>query len=252
MSASAIAVRPALRHQRQHLALPRGQPGDRVAAAHHQLADHLGVEHGAAGRDPLQRGEEVVDVGDPVLEQVADPAPAAGEQVVGVGHLDVLRQHQHPRLRPLPAYLDRSPQPLVGVGRRHPDVHQARSGRCSSTAATKAGPSPTARRPRGPPRRGAAGAPRAAAPSRRRRRASCDLRPERGRAAGRRGDLEVAVDGAQPLASPARPCPLATWAPPRPSSLTVTTSRRPPAPRHLDAAAPLCLATLVSASATMK
>ena len=44
----------------QHLALPRGQPVQRVAvAAQQQLGDHLGVERGAARRHPAQRVEEL-------------------------------------------------------------------------------------------------------------------------------------------------------------------------------------------------
>ena len=39
------------------------------------------------------------DVGDPVLEQVADRALAAGQQLAGVELLDVLRQHQHREAR---------------------------------------------------------------------------------------------------------------------------------------------------------
>ena len=62
---------------RSRAAGPVAQPGD-------QAGDHLGVEHGAAGGDPAYGGHELVDVGDPVLEQVADRALAAGQQVAGV------------------------------------------------------------------------------------------------------------------------------------------------------------------------
>ena len=92
------------------------------AASGEQLRDHLRVEHGAAADDVLEGLEERVDVGHPVLEQVAHAAGAVGEQLVGVGHLDVLGQHEHRRPGHLPAGLDGRPQPLVGVRRRHPDV----------------------------------------------------------------------------------------------------------------------------------
>ena len=46
-------------------------------------------------RDALQGLDEGVDVGDPVLEQVADPLRPVGQQLGGVPLLDVLRQHQH-------------------------------------------------------------------------------------------------------------------------------------------------------------
>ena len=55
--------------------LARGEAVERVGAvADEELGDDLGVEGGAAGGDPAQRVEEVGDVGDPVLEQVADGA----------------------------------------------------------------------------------------------------------------------------------------------------------------------------------
>ena len=60
-----------------------------------QLRDDLRVEDGRALADPRDRGEEVGDVGDAVLEQVADRAAVCGDQVGGVALLDVLRQHQH-------------------------------------------------------------------------------------------------------------------------------------------------------------
>ena len=53
----------------------RGQRCQRVAAAAHELADHLRVDDGAARADPAQCGDELLDVGYPVFEQVAD-APA--------------------------------------------------------------------------------------------------------------------------------------------------------------------------------
>ena len=69
-------VGAALGHQGQHFALARGQRGQLlgVAAGAEELADHLGVEGGAAGGDPGQGVDELGDVGDPVLEQVANPA----------------------------------------------------------------------------------------------------------------------------------------------------------------------------------
>ena len=46
--------------------------GAAAARAGEQLGDDLGVERGAAGADPAHVDEEVGDVGDAVLEQVAD------------------------------------------------------------------------------------------------------------------------------------------------------------------------------------
>ena len=69
-------VRAALGHQREHLALARAEPVERVAAAGagEELADDLGVERRAAVGDAVDGVEEVADVGDAVLEQVADAA----------------------------------------------------------------------------------------------------------------------------------------------------------------------------------
>jgi hypothetical protein len=87
-----------------------------------QGRDDLGVENGAAGRDPLQGVDQVVEPGDPVLEQVPQSG-AAAEQVLGVGLLDVLRQDQHPGSGHPPTQLQGRAQALVGERRRHPDVH---------------------------------------------------------------------------------------------------------------------------------
>ena len=87
-----------------------------------QLVDHLGVQRGAARGDPFQRVGEVAGVHHPLLEQVADPGRAAGQQSAGVLGLHVLGEDQHRQARLPLAQLDRGAQALVGVGRRHPDV----------------------------------------------------------------------------------------------------------------------------------
>ena len=95
-------VGAALGHQPQHLLLARGEAVHRVvAAADHQLGDDLGVQRGAAGGDPAHRVEEVADVRDPVLEQVADRAGGLRQQVGGVALLHVLGQHQKRHVRVL-------------------------------------------------------------------------------------------------------------------------------------------------------
>ena len=45
-------------------------------ASHQQLRHHLGIEHRAAAGHPFQRRQELADRRDPILEQVADRAPA--------------------------------------------------------------------------------------------------------------------------------------------------------------------------------
>ena len=171
--------------------------------------------------------EERVDVGHPVLEQVADAAGAVGEQLVGVGHLDVLREHQHRRPGHRLPRLDGGPQPLVGVRRRHPDVDDGdvravlahrpdergavadrgdhlgaglleQPDQALAEEDRVLGQDSPARQLRREPRRDRrGGCPRSAR--------------RRPRAAGR--------------PSPARPCPGASTAPPLPSSSTTTRSR---------------------------
>ena len=100
-----------------------GEPVQRlVALPGHHRGDHLGVEHGAAVEHLAHAVDELPHVGDPVLEQVADRALAAGQQLAGVELLDVLREHQHREARPARAHRDRGAQPLVGERRRHPHV----------------------------------------------------------------------------------------------------------------------------------
>src|SRR6266851_5036702 len=62
----------------EDLALARRQGGQRVAAPPEQLADDLRVNGGPAEGDAAQRGDELLNVADPVLEQVADAAAVAG------------------------------------------------------------------------------------------------------------------------------------------------------------------------------
>ena len=74
----------------------RRSSGPSTPPAREQLRDDLRIERGAAGRDAPHGVDEVVDVHDPVLQQVADATAAVGEQLRRVGLLDVLRDDQHP------------------------------------------------------------------------------------------------------------------------------------------------------------
>ena len=66
-------VRPALRHERQHLPLAWRQRVQRSAAATgQQLRHHLGVQHRSAAGHAVDGIDEVGDVGHPLLEEVAD------------------------------------------------------------------------------------------------------------------------------------------------------------------------------------
>jgi hypothetical protein len=71
-------VGTSLGHQVQHLALARSQSVQWVTgAAQQQLGDDLGVQDGAARRDPAQGVDELLDVGDALLEQMADASMTA-------------------------------------------------------------------------------------------------------------------------------------------------------------------------------
>src|SRR3954454_24875312 len=106
-----------LGHQRQHLALARGELGQRVLD---EAGHHLRVERGPAPGDPAGRVEEVVHGEHAVLEQVAEPA--LRDQRHGVLGLEVLGEQQDADLRSLLADPPRRARALVGERRRHADV----------------------------------------------------------------------------------------------------------------------------------
>ena len=89
-------VGPALRHEGEHLPLPGGQDRDRVGVpgGAQELGDHFGVQRRPPDATRTERLDEVADVGDPVLEQVADPGRIVGQQLGRVAGLDVLREQQ--------------------------------------------------------------------------------------------------------------------------------------------------------------
>ena len=99
---------------------PASGPSARSAAS--RLRDDLGVERRAAAVDTAQRRDEVLDVGDAVLEQVAEPLGILGQHPRRDAELDVLGQDHDRDLRVARADRLRRDQALVGVRRRHPDV----------------------------------------------------------------------------------------------------------------------------------
>ena len=68
----------ALGHQGEHLALSRRQHVERPATRD-ELPHDLRVEGGAALRDPPHGGDELADVANALLEEVADRAVAVRE-----------------------------------------------------------------------------------------------------------------------------------------------------------------------------
>ena len=76
-------VRLALRHLPEHLQLARGQrvqPRRAGLVRRHQPLDHGRVDHRPARGDPADRVGQLVAVGDPLLDQVAPPRAAVGQQ----------------------------------------------------------------------------------------------------------------------------------------------------------------------------
>ena len=83
----------------EDLALPLGQGRQRPVArglAGDQRLHHLGVEHRASAAHLAQGSHQLVDVADPLLEEVAQAGHAVDQQREGVVLLDVLGQHHDP------------------------------------------------------------------------------------------------------------------------------------------------------------
>src|SRR5262249_18968166 len=120
------AVAAAFSHEGEDFSLSVTQVVDRIvagAATADELRDDGRIEDGASVADPLDGVGELGQVGDSVLQQVADPAGVISQQLERVARADVLGQHEHAELRVACAQLPRRPQALVRVGRRHADVH---------------------------------------------------------------------------------------------------------------------------------
>ena len=233
-----------------------GQQGERVvraASGPSKVRDHLRVERRAAGGDPAQRVEEVVDVEDAVLEQVAEVAagrPArrsAGSRRAGRAARCRARGQRSRSSRAA-----RAPSSVRSGGMRTSTM--ARSGRARPRP-----PRPASarrrrwRRPRGRRPRAAGPAPRGRGRSPRRSRCAWQRRLDCRAAAPRAGDRSEPPSAATRSASP-EPAPQ-RCAPPRPSSLIADDRRGRSGARPTQSTirvASACLTALVSASLTTK
>ena len=110
-------IRLALGHQREDLALTRGQHLERVVLAppaDHQRHD-LGIERGAAGGHAAHGIGERADVGNAVLHQIANAARVVADEIHGIRLVAELGEHENAGLRMLAADRERSPQAVVSV-----------------------------------------------------------------------------------------------------------------------------------------
>ncbi len=118
-------VRTAFGHEGEDFAFALGQVIERDARSTppDELGDDLGIDDRAATGDASDRVGEVLEVVDTILEQVAHPAGAVGDQAEGERRVDILGQDEHADgLAMLVADRLGGAEALVGVGRWHPDV----------------------------------------------------------------------------------------------------------------------------------
>ncbi len=125
---SAVAIAPFERPSAmsRRTAVSRSRELDQRVAVAPPADEHghdLWIDRRAAARHPPNRVEQLIDVGDPVLEQITDAGPTIGEEAHGMGRLDGLRQDDDRRRRGRGQQRLRRPQPLVREGRWHADVH---------------------------------------------------------------------------------------------------------------------------------
>jgi len=118
-----------LGHQREHVALATGELVERILdiAGHHEFLNQSRVDHRPATAHSSDGIEELIDVGNATLEQVAGAAPAR-EQRHRVLHLDVCREDQERRLGELFANRPGCLESLRPMGGRHADIHDRESG----------------------------------------------------------------------------------------------------------------------------
>ena len=93
-----------------------------AAVAADQLGDDERVERRASLGDAMDRGRELLDVGNAVLEQVPHALCAVGEELDGIGVRDVLGEDEHAGIRVPRADLAGRADPLVRLRGRHADV----------------------------------------------------------------------------------------------------------------------------------
>jgi hypothetical protein len=134
-------VRQPFGHQRQHLALTRRERLERIgapAAAEHPR-DDLGVERRAALGDGAHRVDEVAEIGDPVLEEIADAVCVVADELRDEALHEVLGEHEHAHRGQRAPDLDRRAEPVVGQVGRHPHIDDGHVGLVRTNLAQQVG-----------------------------------------------------------------------------------------------------------------
>jgi hypothetical protein len=116
------AVRPALRHEREHLALPARKVGEGIVSPlANQLSDQSGVKNRAATCYTLDGVKEVGGIHHPVLQQVTDPLTTR-EQVHRRFHLYMSGEQENSGLRRLRSHGSGRIETLRRVRRGHSNI----------------------------------------------------------------------------------------------------------------------------------
>src|SRR5262249_57761100 len=118
------AVGEPFRNQSEHFALSWRELVERarLSCAIEELCCKSWVDDGLACGDTFERGDELLDVEDALLEEIARATAAAFEQLQRVVGLDVLGEHEDGDVGEAPADLFGYCEPLGAPGRRHADV----------------------------------------------------------------------------------------------------------------------------------
>jgi hypothetical protein len=90
-------VNASLAQEVEHLALARGELLQRifVSASRKERGDDDRIDRRTAGGDAPHRRDELLDVADPIFQQISDALRGVGQQLHREPQFHVLRQHQH-------------------------------------------------------------------------------------------------------------------------------------------------------------
>ena len=102
-------------------------PGAGATCPHEDL-HHLGIDHGSAGDDRLDRRHQLVRIGHPLLEEVGPARTAGIEEREHVARIGELAEHDDADVRIGDPQRPRDLDALVGARGRHPDVREHRIG----------------------------------------------------------------------------------------------------------------------------